>query len=71
MLAVLRARSPVVLNVSPAIREDLYRRYIDVSRRNGPLNLFGFALVVFGVAYTAPLGPRFAVFGVRPVASMT
>lgn len=71
VLAALRARSPVVLNVSLAIREDLYRRYIDVSRRNGPLNLFGFALVVFGVAYTAPLGPRIAVFGVLAALMLT
>ena len=62
VLAALRARSPIVLDVSPAIRRDLYRRYIDVSMRNGSLNLFGFAFVVFGVAYSAPLAPRVAVF---------
>jgi diguanylate cyclase (GGDEF)-like protein len=64
--------SPVVLDVSPAIRAVLLQRYMDMSMRNGRLSLFSFGLLLFGIAYEAPLGPRIAawatlavVYGVR------
>jgi diguanylate cyclase (GGDEF)-like protein len=58
----LRQGSPVVVDVPPAIRVILLRRYIELSMRNGRLSLASFALLLFGIAYETPLGPRLAVW---------
>ena len=56
--AALRQLSPVVVDVPPAIRHVLLQRYMDMSMRNGRLSLASFALLLFGLAYEAPLLPR-------------
>jgi diguanylate cyclase (GGDEF)-like protein len=68
----LRQLSPVVVDAPPGIRFVLLQRYMDMSMRNGRLSLASFALLLFGLAYEAPLLPRViawlalaAVFGVR------
>lgn len=56
--AAWRQASPVVLGVPADIRYRLLQRYVDMSLRNGRLGVVSFALMLFGVAYEAPLGPR-------------
>ncbi len=56
--AAWRQASPVVLDVPADIRYRLLQRYVDMSLRNGRLGVLSFALMLFGVAYEAPLGPR-------------
>lgn len=72
--AGLRRGSPVVVDVPPAIRFVLLQRYMDMSMRNGRLSLGSFGILMFGLAFEAPLLPRIlawvvlaAVFGVRVV----
>ena len=72
--AALRQFSPVVVDVPPAIRFVLLKRYMDMSMRNARLSLVSFALLLFGIAHEAPLLPRVlawlalaAVYGVRVV----
>ena len=66
--AAWRQASPVVLDVPADIRYRLLQRYVDMSLRNGRLGVLSFALMLFGVAYEAPLGPRlvalFALWGI-------
>lgn len=62
--SALRRGSPVVLDVPPAIRVLLLQRYMDMSMRNGRLSLFSFGLLLFGIAYEAPLAPRIVAWGV-------
>ena len=62
MLSALKQASPVVVDVPADVRFQLLRRYVEVSVRNSYLALVGFALVLFGVAYEAPLWPRVAGF---------
>jgi diguanylate cyclase (GGDEF)-like protein len=62
--AALRRGSPVVVNVSPAIRFVLLQRYLDMSMRNGRLSLFSFGILLFGLAWEAPLLPRIAAWAV-------
>ena len=56
--AAWRQASPVVLDVPADIRYRLLQRYVDMSLRNGRLGVVSFALMLFGVAYEAPLLPR-------------
>ena len=70
--AALRRLSPVVIDVPPAIRFVLLQRYMDMSMRNGRLSLVSFGILMFGLAYEAPLLPRIvawallaAVYAVR------
>lgn len=56
--AAWRQASPVVLDVPADIRYRLLQRYVDMSLRNGRLGVVSFALMLFGVAYEAPLVPR-------------
>jgi diguanylate cyclase (GGDEF)-like protein len=58
----LRQGSPVVVDVPPAIRVILLRRYIELSMRNGRLSLASFGLLLFGIAYETPLAPRLGVW---------
>ena len=68
----LRGLSPVVVHVPTAIRHVLLQRYMELSMQNGRLSLVSFGILLFGLAYEAPLLPRLgawallaAVFGVR------
>ena len=54
----LRQGSPVVVDVPPQIRFVLLQRYMEMSARNGRLALVTSALLLFGLAYEAPLLPR-------------
>jgi len=70
--AALRRGSPVVVDVPVEIRHTLLQRYVEMSMRNGRLSLASFGILIFGLAYEAPLLPRLlawaalaAVFGVR------
>ena len=54
----------MVVDVPADVRFQLMRRYVEVSVRNSYLALVGFALVLFAVAYEAPLWPRVAGFAV-------
>ena len=54
--------SPIVVDVPPEIRHVLLQRYMDMSMRNGRLSLVSFAILMFGMAYEAPLGPRIAAW---------
>jgi diguanylate cyclase (GGDEF)-like protein len=72
----LRRLSPVVVDVSPSIRHVLLQRYMEMSMRNGRLSLLSFGILLFGLAYEAPLVPRLlawaalaAIFAVRVVRS--
>ena len=66
--AALRVASPVVLDVPADIRYRLLQRYVDMSLRNGRLGVLSFALMLFGVAYEAPLPPRLlALFGLGAI----
>jgi diguanylate cyclase (GGDEF)-like protein len=58
----LRRLSPVVLNVGPEIRFVLLQRYMEMSMRNGRLSLLSFGILLFGLAYEAPLLPRLAAW---------
>ena len=58
----LRRCSPVVVDVPMQIRFVLLQRYMDMSMRNGRLSLFSFAILLFGMAYEAPLAPRVAAW---------
>ena len=62
VLAALRRASPVVVDVPADVRYQLLRRYVDVSVRNSRLALLSFALILFAVAYEAPLWPRLVIF---------
>jgi diguanylate cyclase (GGDEF)-like protein len=59
----LRQWSPVVVDVPPGIRQVLLQRYMEMSMRNGRLSLFSFGILLFGLAYEAPLLPRLAAWG--------
>ncbi|HWH81890.1 MAG TPA: GGDEF domain-containing protein [Burkholderiaceae bacterium] len=68
----LRRGSPVVVDVPVEIRFVLMQRYVEMSMRNGRLGLASFAILIFGLAYEAPLVPRLlawaalaVVFGAR------
>jgi diguanylate cyclase (GGDEF)-like protein len=68
----LRRLSPVVVDVAPAVRCLLLKRYMEMSMRNGRLSLVSFGILLFGLANEAPLLPRIAawaglglVFGAR------
>jgi diguanylate cyclase (GGDEF)-like protein len=74
--AALRRGSPVVLDVPAGVRVVLLQRYVDMSARNGRLSLVSFGILLFGLAYEAPLVPRLlawallaAIMGVRAVRS--
>jgi len=58
----LKQASPVVVDVPTDVRFQLLRRYVEVSVRNSYLALLAFALILFAVAYEAPLWPRVAAF---------
>ena len=60
----LRRGSPVVVEVPPAIRFVLLQRYLVMSMRNGRLSLASFGVLLFGLAYEAPLLPRIAAWAV-------
>jgi diguanylate cyclase (GGDEF)-like protein len=60
--ASLRRFSPVVVDVPAEIRFVLLQRYMDMSMRNGRLSLASFAMLMFGMAYEAPLIPRIAAW---------
>ena len=65
VLTALAQRSPVVVtDVSADVRHHLLLRYIDASTRNGRLAIASVVLLLFGVAYEAPLLPRIVVFAV-------
>lgn len=60
--------------VPPTIRAVLLQRHMDMSMRNGRMSLVSFGILVFGLAFEAPLLPRISawaalalVFGVRVV----
>lgn len=61
----------MLLSVPVDIRYRLLQRYVDMSLRNGRLGVLSFALMLFGVAYEAPLGPRlvalFTLWGILVV----
>jgi len=57
-----RERSPVVVGVPADTRRILLRHYLDMSMRNGRLSMISFALLLFGLAYEAPLAPRLAAW---------
>ncbi len=68
----LRQLSPVVVDVPAGVRRVLLQRYMEMSMRNGRLSLISFGILLFGLAYEAPLFPRLAawallaaIFGVR------
>jgi len=68
----LRQLSPVVVHVPPGIRHVLLQRYMEMSMQNGRLSLLSFGILLFGLAYEAPLLPRLlawallaAIYGVR------
>jgi diguanylate cyclase (GGDEF)-like protein len=61
LVTALRAGSPVVLDVPPHTRYFLLRRYLEMSVHNGQLGVVGMSLLLFGVAYEAPLLPRLGV----------
>ena len=70
--AALRRLSPVVVHVPPDIRHVLLLRYMEMSMQNARLSLVSFGILLFGLAYEAPLLPRLAawallaaIFGVR------
>ena len=54
----------MVLDVPHDVRYHLLQRYIDVSVRNGRLAFVSFALMLFGIAYEAPLAPRLLALAV-------
>lgn len=54
----LRRCSPVVLDTDLAVRLVLLEQYYRMSIRNGRLGLLSFALLIFAMAYEAPLRPR-------------
>ena len=56
--AALRRLSPVVVHVPPDIRHVLLQRYMEMSMQNGRLSLLSFGILLFGLAYEAPLLPR-------------
>lgn len=60
----LRACSPVVVDVPVETRQFLLLRYLEVSIRNARLGLVSGALLLFGLAYEAPLVPRLVAIGV-------
>jgi diguanylate cyclase (GGDEF)-like protein len=60
--ASLRRFSPVVLDVPPEIRYVLLQRYMEMSMRNARLSLVSFGMLVFGLAYEAPLALRIAAW---------
>ena len=62
-----RERSPVVVNVPADTRRILLHHYLDMSARNGRLALLSFGLLLFGLAYEAPLAPRLAAWAVLGV----
>ena len=57
-----RERSPVVVNVPADTRRVLLHNYLEMSMRNGRLSMISFALLLFGLAYEAPLAPRLAAW---------
>ena len=70
--AAVRRLSPVVVHVPPDIRHVLLLRYMEMSMQNARLSLVSFGILLFGLAYEAPLLPRLAawallaaIFGVR------
>lgn len=62
--AALRRLSPVVVDVPPAVRFVLLQRYMEMSSRNGRLSLASFGILMFGLAYEAPLLPRIVAWAV-------
>ena len=60
----LRQGSPVVVHVPPDIRRVLLQRYMEMSMQNGRLSLVSFGILLFGLAYEAPLLPRLIAWGV-------
>ena len=62
MLTALRQASPVVVDVPADVRYQLLRRYIEVSVRNNRLAVLSLGLLLFAVAYEAPLWPRLLAF---------
>jgi len=62
--AALRQGSPVVVHVPPDIRHILLQRYMEMSMQNGRLSLVSFGILLFGLAYEAPLLPRLIAWGV-------
>ena len=63
----LREGSPVVVDVPADTRRKLLQRYVAMSMRNGRLSLASFGLVLFGLAYEAPLWPRLLALGALAV----
>jgi diguanylate cyclase (GGDEF)-like protein len=61
--AALRRFSPVVVHVPPDIRHVLLQRYMEMSMQNGRLSLVSFGILLFGLAYEAPLLPRLIAWG--------
>jgi len=59
----LRERSPVVVDVPADMRRLLLHRYVQMSMRNGRLSFASFGLVLFAIAYEAPLLPRLLAWG--------
>ena len=62
--AALRQGSPVVVHVPADIRHVLLQRYMEMSMQNGRLSLVSFGILLFGLAYEAPLLPRLIAWGV-------
>ena len=60
--SALRALSPVVVDVPADTRRLLLHRYVEMSKRNGRLALWSFGLLLFGLAYEAPLVLRLLVW---------
>lgn len=60
----LRQGSPVVVDVPPQVRFLLLQRYMEMSMRNGRLSLVSFGILIFGLAYEAPLLPRIVAWAV-------
>jgi diguanylate cyclase (GGDEF)-like protein len=58
-----RERSPVVVDVPADTRRMLLQRYVEMSMRNGRLSIVCFGMLLFGLAYEAPLWPRLAAWG--------
>jgi diguanylate cyclase (GGDEF)-like protein len=65
--SALSRLSPVVIDVSPAIRHVLLQRYMEMSMRNGRLSLVSFGILLFGLAYEAPLVPRLVAWAVLAI----
>ena len=62
-----RERSPVVVNVPADTRRILLHHYLRMSTRNGRLAMLSFGLLLFGLAYEAPLAPRLAAWALLGV----